>query len=405
MKDELVYPREVSLGAITLVLGLIGWLLLVVLTVGIALVYLLFGFLFYLFAHSAFISWLRGNAVLLSQAQLPDLRERFEACCKRLGMEEMPEAYLMQGGGTLNAFATRFLGRNYVVLLSDIVDAMEEHPDGVSFYFGHELGHIRRHHLTGNLLRAPVLWLPLLGAAYSRAREYTCDRHGRACCDSPESAARAVAALAAGARRWRQMDLPAYAGQAALTSGFWMSFHELTNGYPWLTKRTVRVLDPAAPVPRRNAFAWLLALFVPYTGRAGRGVGGLIVIAAIIGILAAVAIPAFKDYEARAALASAHADSEPVRQALDNWYQQHDREAPGSLQEAGLPDTLPDGSRLGFDPTEMVLTVETRHGELVFVPENLEDTPLVWRCFGARKVGKAALPEGCLRAEPEPQAR
>ena len=71
MKDELVYPREVSLGAITLVLGLIGWLLLVVLTVGIALVYLLFGFLFYLFAHSAFISWLRGNAVLLSQPSCP----------------------------------------------------------------------------------------------------------------------------------------------------------------------------------------------------------------------------------------------------------------------------------------------------------------------------------------------
>jgi fatty acid desaturase len=90
VKDELVYPREVSLGAITLVLGLIGWLLLVVLTVGIALVYLLFGFLFYLFAHSAFISWLRGNAVLLSQAQLPDLRERFEACCRRLGMERCP---------------------------------------------------------------------------------------------------------------------------------------------------------------------------------------------------------------------------------------------------------------------------------------------------------------------------
>ena len=322
-------------------LGLIGWLLLVVLTFGIALVYLLFGFLFYLFAHSAFISWLRGNAVLLSQAQLPDLRERFEACCTRLGMEEMPEAYLMQGGGTLNAFATRFLGRNYVVLLSDIVDAMEEHPDGVDFYFGHELGHIRRHHLTGNLLRAPVLWLPLLGAAYSRASEYTCDRHGRACCDSPESAARAVVALAAGARRWRQMDLPAYAGQAALTSGFWMSFHELTNGYPWLTKRTVRVLDPAAPVPRRNPFAWLLALFVPYAGRAGRGFGGLIVIAAIIGILAAIAIPAFKDYEARARLRQ-----RPRRQRAG---------APGPrrlvpvsttgrrrrrLQEAGLPDDL-----------------------------------------------------------------
>ena len=216
MKDELVYPREVSLGAITLVLGLIGWLLLIVGTFGLALIYLLIGFVFYVFAHSAFISWLRGNAVLLSQAQLPDLRARFEACCARLGLTEPPEAYLMQGGGTLNAFATRFLGRNYVVLLSDIVDAMEEQPGGVDFYFGHELGHIRRHHLTGNLLRAPALWLPLLGAAYARAKEYTCDRHGRACCESPETAARALVALAAGARRWRQVDLPAYAGQAAL---------------------------------------------------------------------------------------------------------------------------------------------------------------------------------------------
>ena len=402
MKDELVYPREVSLGAITLVLGLIGWLLLIVGTFGLALVYLLIGFVFYVFAHSAFISWLRGNAVLLSQAQLPDLRARFEACCARLGLTEPPEAYLMQGGGTLNAFATRFLGRNYVVLLSDIVDAMEEQPGGVDFYFGHELGHIRRHHLTGNLLRAPALWLPLLGAAYARAKEYTCDRHGRACCESPEAAARALVALAAGARRWRQVDLPAYAGQAALTSGFWMSFHELTNGYPWLTKRTARVLDPAAPVPRRHPLAWLLALFVPYVGRAGRGLGGLIIVIAVIGILAAIALPAYQDYTVRARLTGAYLGSEPVRQALGAWYVQHNREAPGSLQEAGLPTTLPDGSTLAFDAEQMVLSVETPHGELVFVPENLNDARLVWRCIPGEGLKRAVLPAAC-REEAAPR--
>ena len=201
MQDELVYPRERTLGTITLVLGIIAWLLIIVGTVGIALVYLLIGFLFYLFAQSALIAWLRGNGVLLSSQQLPDLRERFDACCARLGLDQdKPEAYLLQGGGVLNAFATRFLGRHYVVLLSDIVDAMQAHPDGINFYFGHELGHVRMKHLTGRLLRAPVLWLPLLGAAYSRAKESTCDRHGRACCESPESAARAMVALAAGAR-------------------------------------------------------------------------------------------------------------------------------------------------------------------------------------------------------------
>jgi len=404
VKDELVYPREASLGAITLVLGLIGWLIIVVGTLGLALVYLLFGFVFYVFAHSAFISWLRGNAVLLSQAQLPDLRARFEACCKRLGIDEPPEAYVMQGGGALNAFATRFLGRNYVVLLSDIVDAMDEHPDGVNFYFGHELGHIRRHHLTGNLLRAPVLWLPLIGAAYSRAKESTCDRHGRACCESPESAARALVVLAAGARRWKQVDLPAYAGQAALSTGFWMSFHELTNGYPWLTKRTVRVLDPAAPVPSRNPFAYLFALFVPYAGRAGGGLGGLIVVVAIIGILAAVALPAYQDYTVRAKLASAYLGSEPVRHALGDYYVQHDKEAPSTLQEAGIPPVLADGSTLSFDPEQMVLTVETPNGELVFVPENLNDPKLVWRCVPGEGVRRAALPPAC-REEAAPAPR
>ncbi|HEY4958616.1 MAG TPA: peptidase M48, partial [Caldimonas sp.] len=83
MKDELVYPGERSLGAITLVLGLMVWLVIVVGTLGIALVYLALGFVFYLFAQSALIAWLRGNGVLLSTQQLPDLRERFEACCAK----------------------------------------------------------------------------------------------------------------------------------------------------------------------------------------------------------------------------------------------------------------------------------------------------------------------------------
>ena len=315
MHDELVYPRERTLGTITLVLGLLVWLLIIVGTFGIALVYLLIGFLFYLFAHSALIAWLRGNGVLLSSQQLPDLRDRFDACCARLGLDkDQPEAYLLQGGGALNAFATRFLGRHYVALLSDIVDAMQAHPDGINFYFGHELGHVRMKHLTGRLLRAPVLWLPLLGAAYSRAKESTCDRHGRACCESPESAARAMVALAAGADRWRQVDLPAFEAQASLTRGFWMSYHELTGGYPWLTKRVARVLHPEAALPARNAFAYALALFSPYVGRGG-GALGILVLAAVIGVAAAVGVPAYRDYEVKSRLTLAYTSSEPARRA------------------------------------------------------------------------------------------
>ena len=65
----------------------------------------------------------------------------------------------------LNAFAARFLGHHFVVLLSGVVDAMQPQPtDGVRFYIGHELGHIKRGHALAGLLRLPVLWLPLIGA-------------------------------------------------------------------------------------------------------------------------------------------------------------------------------------------------------------------------------------------------
>ncbi|AUB81248.1 M48 family metallopeptidase [Candidatus Thiodictyon syntrophicum] len=265
--DDLVYPREHTLGIITLVLGLLIWLGLIVGTVGVALVALGIGFVLYLFAQSTLIAHIKGNGVELSAAQFPDLYEQFTSCCERLQIKELPAAYILNGGGGFNAFATKFLGAQFVVLLSDVVDAMNQHPDGVRFYIGHELGHLRMKHLRATFLRWPVLWLPLLGAAYSRARESTCDRHGRACCASPEGAVRALAALAAGSQRWAQLDVAAYGRQVKHCSGFWMSFHELTSGYPWLTKRAARVMDPRGQLPGRSAFAYFLGCSISHLYR------------------------------------------------------------------------------------------------------------------------------------------
>ena len=43
----------------------------------------------------------------------------------------------------------------------------------------------------------------------------------------------------------------------------------------------------------------------------------------------------------------------------------------------------------------MVLSVETPHGELVFVPENLNDSKLVWRCIPGEGLKRATLPPAC----------
>ncbi len=286
--EDLVYPRERSLGAITLVLGILLWLVLVVGTFGVALLLLSLGALFYLFVHSALIAHLKGNGVEISEAQFPDLHAQFVECCRRLGMDQSPKAYILNGNGLVNAFATKFLRTQYVVLTSDVVDAMHGNGEGLRFYMGHELGHLRMKHISKQLLRWPVLWLPLLGAAYSRARESTCDHHGLACCGSGESAVRALGVLSAGALRARSLNIPGYVRQTEASRGFWMSFHELISGYPWLTKRAARVVDDGTTAPSRNPFAYLLAIFVPYGGRLGGGFAFLILVY-IIGVLAAIA--------------------------------------------------------------------------------------------------------------------
>jgi Zn-dependent protease with chaperone function len=267
MRMDLVYKNEKWLFTLMLVLSLLAWALLLIGTVGTLLIYVLFGFLFYCFAQSALISYIKGNGVLITAEQFPDLKQQIEACCRKLDVKEAPQAYLMQMGGMLNAFATRFLGRDFLVLYSDVVDGLADNPDALNFYIGHELGHIRQKHLTWSTVLMPAAILPLVGAAYSRAREYTCDRHGLAACDNPLNAEHGLAVLAAGGKRARTLNTQAYIDQSHQTEGFWMSFHELVGDYPWLVKRmaAVRALGAGQEVdhPARNKLAGLLALFVP----------------------------------------------------------------------------------------------------------------------------------------------
>ncbi|PIV36023.1 MAG: peptidase M48 [Lysobacterales bacterium CG02_land_8_20_14_3_00_62_12] len=391
--NDLVYPRERTLGAITLVLGLLAWLALLVGTFGIALIGLALGFILYLFAQSAFIAYIKGNGVELSEAQFPDLYGQFTACCDRLQIDKRPQAYILNGNGGLNAFATKFLGTQFVVLMSDVVDAMSKHTDGVRFYLGHELGHLRMKHLSGHLLRWPVLWLPLLGAAYSRARESTCDRHGLACSSSPEGAVRALAALAAGGERWVDLDVTAYLRQAQHSSGFWMSFHELIAGYPWLTKRAARVFDRNAPMPRRNRFALAIAIFIPYAGRLGAGFG-VAVMLYLLFILGAIAYPAYRDYVVRAKVGIAVVATQPALDLLGDHYETH-KAVPDSLKDVGIPTLLAGGGELTLDSKNMALTASIKEGEIVFTPTVDDQGKVNWTCANGKGVKPTQLPPTC----------
>ncbi len=400
--NDLVYPKERTLGRITLVLGIIVWLALLIGTMGGLLIGLLIGFLGYAFAQSALIAYIRGNGVELSPQQFPDLYAQFEHCCTRLAITKRPKVFVLNGQGGLNAFATKFLGNEFVILFSEVADAMARHPDGVQFYIGHELGHLRMKHLRGQFLRWPVLWLPLVGGAYSRAREYTCDLHGRACSQSPEAAAQALAALSAGSQRWETINLQAYQRtQLPYTSGFWASFHELTAAYPWLIKRVARVMNNERDIPSRHPLAFLLAAFVPYAGRLG-GAFGVLILVYVVGVLAAVAIPAYHDYTTKARIAVVLQEVGPMEAALGAYFEQHQK-VPETLAAAGLPDRLRDQSTLSLNPSSMVLTVKLgQGGELLLVPSMGEDKHVSWRCTNGDGLKPTQLPQPC---QPNPNQK
>ena len=182
-------------------------------------------------------------------------------------------------------------------------------------------------------------------------------------------------------------------GQTHHTSGFWMSFHELISGYPWLTKRAARVANTEAPMPRRNGFAYLLAVFVPYAGRLG-GAFGMMMLVYIVAILAAVALPAYHDYTVRAKLSAAIAGSQGAREALGNYYESKQK-TPESLEVAGIPSQLSDGTQLTLDPRAMVLTVKTAQGEIIFTPSANTEGHIVWGCANGDSVKPAQLPPSC----------
>ena len=299
-----LYPHEGTLFAIMAVISGLTWLGLTLATFGVIWIIMLGLYVLGLFGFSYFITYVRGNGVRVTEEQFPDLYQRFVNCTAEVGLSKLPEFYLITGNGALNAFATRFLHRYYVVLLTDIVDALEDDAEALNFYIGHELGHIAQKHLVHHWWLVFARWIPLLGAAYSRAREYSCDQYGLRCCHSQQSALHALAVLAAGSRRWKAMNQQAYIDQAQQTCGFWMALNELTGDYPWLCKRVARVQHgDAAQFPRRSFFAWFLSAFIPNTGFGL--LGALMIYVYMLLIMIPVSIGAYTSYQKKAEAAQA----------------------------------------------------------------------------------------------------
>lgn len=215
----------------------------------------LFGYVARLFYRAH----LFGHAVLIGERQFPGLHESLKAGAERLGLREMPQAFLYNSHGFMNAFATRIAGTQMVLLTSALVDVQD--PAQVDFVIGHELGHHAAGHLSfwKNLIKLPGKIVPILGQAYHRSRELTADRMGAYCVGDVEASRGALQMLACGSARMNAlMNAEAFSAQEDLippVTGFLL---HIVSGYPRLTRRVNEVeryfeaQSRTAPLPNRQ---------------------------------------------------------------------------------------------------------------------------------------------------------
>lgn len=236
------WPSEMPLLVLVAVVSLAVWAVAAISIVGLAYAAILGAFFFV--GHAVFVAHVRGSAVRLGPEQFPEVHAAVERLSGRMGLTPVPDVYLMQAGGALNAFAAKFFRSNIVVLFSDLLDACGDDEAARDMIIAHELGHIRAGHLRGAWFLLPGSLVPFLGTALSRSREYTCDRYGLAGAGRRDSALAGLAILAAGGIHGPQVNREAMVRQREQLNTGWMRIGEWLSTHPPLASR-MAALDPA----------------------------------------------------------------------------------------------------------------------------------------------------------------
>lgn len=239
------WPTETLFTVLVACFSAFIWLILTLSIIGFF--YALLIFIAIYLGHIAFIAHIRGSAVKLSPEQFPDIHQAVVNLSSRIGFEKIPDAYIMQEGGALNALATKFFKSNILVLYSDLLEACGSNTDARDMIIAHELGHLKEGHLKWHWFLLPGMLYPFIGQALSRAREYTCDRYGYAAVKNKEAGLRGLAILAAGAQRGPQVNLQAMAHQAKDLNTGWLTIGQWLGTHPPLSKRLIALENHLAP--------------------------------------------------------------------------------------------------------------------------------------------------------------
>lgn len=185
-------------------------------------------------SQGIFVGMIKGSSVKLNEHQYPEIFEIVRDQAKQLGLTDIPEIYLSHG--RFNAFVTKLARKKYLMLYSEVIETASKGDfEIVKFVVGHELGHLKRRHLSHNAWLFPSSLIPFLRMAHSRACEYTCDRIGYHF--SKQGSIEGILILATGKEVHSKIDVSQYIEDADAENSFWVWFSEFFLSHPYTFKR------------------------------------------------------------------------------------------------------------------------------------------------------------------------
>lgn len=201
--------------------------------------YVIIIWLFIIFQKIFLIGYMKGNGVEITQDQFPEIFQVYKEMIQSLNIKKMPPLFILQQGGALNAFAIRFSGKNYIAIYSDIFEMINTDIDIVKFIIGHELGHVKRNHMTKMFWTFLSSIIPFLSSAYSRGCEFTCDNIGYDL--SKNGSLAGLLVLAAGKKLYKQINIEHYIENSKKQNSLSVKFTEICSSHPFLPKRLCNI--------------------------------------------------------------------------------------------------------------------------------------------------------------------
>lgn len=205
---------------------------------------LIFGFFVY-FINAISMAHIRLNAMRLGKKQYPDLYSSYESVARKIGLSELPPAYLIDAGGVANAFAIKIARKKMIVMYAELFERLleEDKIDEVEAVFAHELAHVKFRHVNYWIFLYPFNLLPFLGKLLSRLQELSADRAMLAVSKNKDVAISALIKLVIGKKLKQVVNLDEYIENAKSERGIFVWLAKLLSTHPPIPDRVAKILN------------------------------------------------------------------------------------------------------------------------------------------------------------------